>query len=126
MKEKLQKFGGAMYTPVMLLSFSGIILAITIIFQNPVIMGSIANEGTVWYRVWNVVSAGMWTVFNNLELLFVIALPIGLAKKSLARISMESFVVYMSFNYFIGAILANFGKFFGINFSVDPVEGSGL
>lgn len=126
MKEKLQKFGGAMFTPVMLLSFSGIILAITIIFQNPVIMGSIANEGTVWYRVWNVVSAGMWTVFNNLELLFVIALPIGLAKKSLARISMESFVVYMSFNYFIGAILANFGKFFGINFSVDPVEGSGL
>lgn len=125
-KEKLQKFGGAMFTPVMLLSFSGIILAITIIFQNPVIMGSIANEGTVWYRVWNVVSAGMWTVFNNLELLFVIALPIGLAKKSLARISMESFVVYMSFNYFIGAILANFGKFFGINFSVDPVEGSGL
>lgn len=42
-KDKIQKFGGAMFTPVMLLSFSGIILAITIIFQNPIIMGPIAE-----------------------------------------------------------------------------------
>lgn len=28
MKDKIQKFGGAMFTPVMLLSFSGIILAL--------------------------------------------------------------------------------------------------
>lgn len=126
MKDKIQKFGGAMFTPVMLLSFSGIILAITIIFQNPIIMGSIAEEGTLWYKIWDIVSAGMWTVFENLELLFVIALPIGLAKKSLARISMESFVVYMAFNYFIGAILENFGGFFGVDFSVEPETGSGL
>jgi len=125
-KDKIQKFGGAMFTPVMLLSFSGIILAITIIFQNPIIMGSIAEEGTLWYKIWDIVSAGMWTVFENLELLFAIALPIGLAKKSLARISMESFVVYMAFNYFVGAILENFGGFFGVDFSAEPEAGSGL
>lgn len=126
MKDKIQKFGGAMFTPVMLLSFSGIILALTIVFQNPIIMGSIAEEGTLWYKIWDIVSQGMWTVFNNLELLFAIALPIGLAKKSLPRTSMESFVVYMSFNYFVGAILENFGAFFGVDFSVEPEPGSGL
>lgn len=126
MKEKLQKFGGAMFTPVMLLSFSGIILALTIIFKNPLVMGSIAEETTFWYKFWDIVSAGMWTVFNNLELLFAIALPIGLAKKSIGRVSMESFVVYMSFNYFIGAILSHFGEFFGVDFSVEPETGSGL
>uniref|UniRef100_UPI00403EF7CB alpha-glucoside-specific PTS transporter subunit IIBC n=1 Tax=Candidatus Enterococcus willemsii TaxID=1857215 RepID=UPI00403EF7CB len=126
MKEKIQKFGGAMFTPVMLLSFSGIILAITIIFKNPIIMGSIAESDTLWYKLWDIVSAGMWTVFNNLELLFVIALPIGLAKKSAARISMESFVVYTAFNYFIGAILNYFGSFFGVDYTMDAVTGSGM
>lgn len=126
MKEKIQKFGGAMFTPVMLLSFSGIILAITIILKNPLIMGSIAEDTTFWYKFWDIVSAGMWTVFNNLELLFVIALPIGLAKKSANRISMESFVVYMAFNYFTGAILNYFGGVFGVDYSLDPVSGSGM
>ena len=104
MKEKIQKFGGAMFTPVMLFSFSGIILALTIIFMNPMIMGNIAQPNTLWFKIWDIVSSGFWTVFNNLELLFVIALPIGLANKSLARISMESFVIYTSFNYFTGSI----------------------
>lgn len=126
MKEKIQKFGGAMFTPVMLFSFSGIILALTIIFMNPMIMGNIAQPNTLWYKIWDIVSSGFWTVFNNLELLFVIALPIGLASKSLARISMESFVIYTSFNYFTGSILKYFGKNFGVNFNQEAVTGSGL
>ncbi|NVY96250.1 PTS transporter subunit EIIC [Lactobacillus sp. DCY120] len=126
MKEKIQKFGGAMFTPVMLFSFSGIILALTIIFMNPMIMGPLAQPDTGWYKFWDIVSSGFWTVFNNLELLFVIALPIGLAKKSLARISMESFVIYTSFNYFTGSILKYFGKSFGINYNHEAVPGSGM
>ena len=35
MMEKFQRFGGAMFTPVLLFSFSGIMLALTIIFKNP-------------------------------------------------------------------------------------------
>ncbi|BDR58481.1 alpha-glucoside-specific PTS transporter subunit IIBC [Xylocopilactobacillus apicola] len=126
MKDKIQKFGGAMFTPIMLFSFSGIILAITIIFMNPIIMGKIAQPTTMWYKFWDILSSGFWTVFNNLELLFVIALPVGLAKKSLARISMESFVIYTAFNYFTGSILKYFGKNLGVNFSQDAVTGSGL
>lgn len=69
-----------MFTPVLLFSFSGIMVALAIIFKNPMIVGSIANEGTAWYGVWSVLESGAWTVFNQMELLFVIGLPIGLAK----------------------------------------------
>lgn len=126
MKEKIQRFGGAMFTPVLLFSFSGIILALTIVFKNPVIMGSLAEESTMWFKIWDIIGEGMWTVFRQIELLFVIALPIGLVKKSAPRASMESFVIYMAFNYFMGAILNHFGSFFGVDYSVEPVTGSGL
>ncbi len=56
-------------------------VALCIIFKNPMLVGSIATEGTAWYSIWSVVESGAWTVFNQMELLFVIGLPIGLAKK---------------------------------------------
>lgn len=126
MKEKIQRFGGAMFTPVLLFSFSGIILALTIVFKNPVIMGALAEESTMWFKIWDIIGEGMWTVFRQIELLFVIALPIGLVKKSAPRASMESFVVYTAFNYFMSAILSNFGSFFGVDFEAEAVTGSGM
>ena len=72
MMEKIQRFGGAMFTPVLLFSFSGIMVALCIIFKNPMLVGSIANEGTTWYSIWSIVENGAWTVFNQMELLFVI------------------------------------------------------
>lgn len=55
MMEKIQRFGGAMFTPVLLFSFSGIMVALCIIFKNPMLVGSIANEGTTWYSIWSIV-----------------------------------------------------------------------
>ena len=65
MMEKIQRFGGAMFTPVLLFSFSGIMVALCIIFKNPMLVGSIANEGTTWYSIWSIVENGAWTVFND-------------------------------------------------------------
>ena len=93
MMEKVQRFGGAMFTPVLLFSFSGIMVALCIIFKNRMLVGSIATEGTAWYSIWSVVESGAWTVFNQMELLFVIGLPIGLAKKASARAVMEAFLL---------------------------------
>lgn len=45
-------------------------------------MGGLAAEGTFWTDLWSVIEAGGWVVFDHMELLFVIGLPIGLAKKS--------------------------------------------
>lgn len=105
MMQKIQRFGGAMIAPVLLFAFNSIVLAFAIVFQDPEIMGSLATEGTFWTDLWSVIEAGGWVVFDHMELLFVIGLPIGLAKKANARASLEAFIIYMTWNTFINAIL---------------------
>lgn len=113
MMAKLQRFGGAMFVPVLLFSFAGIVLSFSILFQNELIMGGIAAEGSLWRNVWSVLESGGWTVFNQIELLFVIGLPIGLATKAAGRASLESFIVYMTFQSFLAKILEIWGRTLG-------------
>ncbi|GEQ49167.1 alpha-glucoside-specific PTS transporter subunit IIBC [Tetragenococcus koreensis] len=115
MMQKIQRFGGAMITPVLLLAFNGIILALATVFQNPDIVGSIATEGSFWSNIWGVIEQGGWTVFDHMELLFVIGLPISLARKANGRAVMESFVIYMTWNTFLNAILQTWD--FGVDLS---------
>lgn len=126
MMQKIQRFGGAMFAPVLLFAFSGIMVGFSILFKNPEIMGSIATTGTTWYNCWTVLEEGAWTVFRQLPLLFVIGLPIGLAKKQQARACMEALVVYLTFNYFLGAILNIWGPTFGVDFAQEVGGKSGL
>jgi len=118
--QKIQRFGGAMITPVLLFAFNGIMIALATVFQDPDIVGSIATEGTFWNNIWGVVESGAWTVLDHMELLFVIGLPIGLAKKANARAVMESFVIYMTWNSFLNAILNTW------NFGVDLNDTSAI
>ncbi len=53
MMQKLQKFGAAMFVPVLLFSFAGIVVALTSLFNNPLIFGSLANTNTFWYGLWD-------------------------------------------------------------------------
>lgn len=124
--QKIQRFGGAMFTPVLLFAFSGIMLSIAIMMQNTLIVGSIANDGTLWHNLWAVAESGAWTVFNHIELLFVVGLPIGLAKKANARAAMEALVVYLMFNKFIATILETMGAIFGVDYSQEAGGASGL
>lgn len=126
MMQKIQRFGGAMFTPVLLFGVFGIIVAISILCKNPMIFGAIAEKGTRWYDFWYIVEQGAWTVFNQLPLLFVIALPIGLAKRNHARACMESFLIYVIFNYFISAMLTLWAPSFGVDFEQTVKPGSGL
>lgn len=126
MMEKVQRFGGAMFTPVLLFSFSGLMVSLAIICKNPLLVGSIAAEGTTWFGIWSVIEDGAWTVFNQMELLFVIGLPIGLAKKASARAVMEAFVIYLTFQYFVSGMLSNFSSFFGVDMSQEMGGTSGL
>lgn len=117
MMAKFQRFGGAMFTPVVFFVFSGIVVGLTSVFTNPAIMGGIAADGTAWSAVWKVIDTGGWTVFNNMEVLFVIGLPMGLANRGKERAALEAFVLYMTFNNFVNSILSMFGKNFGVNFA---------
>jgi PTS system arbutin-like IIC component len=113
-----------MFTPVLLFAFNGILLSLAIAMQDEMIIGSIAADGTFWSNVWSVFEAGGWTIFSNMEILFVIGLPIGLAKKASARAALASFVVYMTWNNFIFAILQTWD--FGVDVSQEIGGVSGL
>lgn len=126
MMQKIQRFGGAMFTPVLLLSFSGIMVALAVLFKNPDIMGSLAVNTGMWYKFWHVVQEGAWTVFRQIPLLFVIGLPIGLAKHNHARATLESLTLYITFNYFIAAILNFWGPSFGVDYTKAAASGTGL
>lgn len=124
--EKLQRFGGAMFTPVLLFIFPGILVGLATVFTNPDIMGSLAAEGTLWSNIWSIVETGGWTIFNHMELFFVIGLPLGLAKNNKGRAAMEALLLYLTFNYFIRSILGIYGSSFGVDFAAEAGGVSGL
>ena len=126
MMQKIQKFGGAMFTPVLLFAFAGIVIGLGTLFTTETIMGSLALPTSMWYQCWNVILQGGWTVFNQLPLLFVVGLPIGMAKKQNARCCMEALVLYLTFHYFLNTILSQWGPVFGVDFSAEVGGTSGL
>ena len=73
MMQKIQKFGGAMFTPVLLFAFAGISVGIGTLFTTQAIMGGLAAPTSMWYKCWNVFLQGGWTVFNQLPLLFAVS-----------------------------------------------------
>lgn len=126
MMQKIQRFGGAMFTPVLLFAFAGIMAGISTLCMNEQILGSLASADGMWYQLWNVINQGSWTVFNHMPLVFVIGLPVGLAKKQNARACLEALVIYLTFNYFVSTILAQWGPVFGVDFTQDAGSGTGL
>lgn len=126
MMEKIQRFGGAMFTPVLLFAFSGIMIGIGTLLTTQAIVGDLALETSIWYQGWNVILQGGWTVFSQLPLIFVVGLPIGLAKKQQARACMEALVLYLTFQYFLSTILSQWGSTFGVDFTQAVGGTSGL
>lgn len=124
--QKVQRFGGAMFTPVLLFSFAGIMVGLSTLFMNESIFGGMAGQESLWYRIWYMIQEGAWMVFRQLPLLFVIGLPIGLAKKQNARCVLEAFVIYVTFNYFLSAVLGFWGGSFGVDFGAEIGGTSGL
>ncbi len=126
MMKRIQAFGGAMFIPVLLFAFAGTVVGIATLFTTQAIVGDLANPDGMWYKCWSIIMDGGWTVFNQLPLIFVVGLPIGLAKKQHARCSMESLALYLTFHYFLGAILKHFGSSFGVDYAMETGAASGL
>ena len=126
MMQKIQKFGGAMFTPVLLFAFAGIVVGVGTLFTTEAIMGDLAKPDSLFYQCWNVILQGGWTVFNQLPLLFAVSLPIGMAKKQNARCCMEALVLYLTFHYFLSTMLSQWGTAFGVDFSAEVGGTSGL
>ena len=112
MLQKIQRFGGAMFTPVLLFAFAGTTIGIGTLFTTEGIMGGLADPNGLWYQVWNVILQGGWTVFNQLPLIFVVGLPIGLAKKQQARCCMEVLATLSNISIFLKYDLKPMGRNF--------------
>ena len=126
MLSAIQRLGGAMFTPVLLFPFVGILVGMTIVLKNPVFVGDLADPNGLYYQILKVIEEGGWTIFRNMALLFAIGLPIGLAKKAHARAVMVVLVSYLTFNYFVGAMGNFWGAYFGVDFSQSIGGTSGL
>lgn len=126
MMQKIQRFGGAMYTPAILFAFAGIVVGLGTLFTTEAIFGAMAVAGNPWFDVWNVLLQGGWTLFNQMPLLFAVSLPISLANKQQARCCMEALAAYLTFNYFVNTMLSQWGMTFGVDFTVEAASGTGL
>jgi len=115
-----------MYTPAILFAFSGIVVGLGTLFTTEAIFGEMATAGHLWFDCWNVLLQGGWTLFNQMPLLFCVALPISLANKQSARCCMEALAIYLTFNYFVSTILGQWGPVFGVDYSVEAGNGTGL
>lgn len=117
MLKHFQRLGGALFAPVLLFPFAGLTVALTIILKNPDFVGSLADPNSTFYKIVFIIEEGGWTVFRQLPLIFAVGLPIGLAKKAHPRACLSVLVTYLTYNYFINAILTFWGENFGVNFS---------
>lgn len=126
MMQKISKFGGAMLAPVLLFAWSGIVIGICSVMKSTVIMGDMAAAGTTWYKFWSVIDNAGYVLFTQVNLLFVIGLPIGLAKKQNARACLESFALYVTLLSAMAALLNGWGDLVGIDYTGAAGSGTGM
>jgi len=127
MLSQIQRFGGAMFTPVLLFPFAGIVVGIAIMLRNPMFVGeALTAPDNLFAQIVHIIEEGGWTVFRNMPLIFAVGLPIGLAKQAQGRACLAVLVSFMTWNYFINAMGMTWGHYFGVDFNADPVAGSGL
>jgi len=127
MLSQIQRFGGAMFTPVLLFPFAGIVVGIAIMLRNPLFVGeALTDPNSLFAQIVHIIEEGGWTVFRNMPLIFAVGLPIGLAKQAQGRACLAVLVSFLTWNYFINAMGMTWGDFFGVDFSADPTAGSGL
>ncbi|KZE22373.1 alpha-glucoside-specific PTS transporter subunit IIBC [Cronobacter sakazakii] len=127
MLSQIQRFGGAMFTPVLLFPFAGMVVGLAIMLQNPLFVGeAFTAPDNLFAQIVHIIEEGGWAVFRNMPLIFAVGLPIGLAREAQGRACLAVLISFLTWNYFINAMGMTWGHFFGVNFAADPVAGSGL
>jgi PTS system arbutin-like IIC component len=126
MMQKFQRLGSAMFVPVLFFAFAGTVIGLATLFNDPLIVGDLATEGTLWSNIWYVLEEGAWTIFNQMPLLFAMGIPVTLADKARGRAVMETIVIFLTYNYFIQAMLTVAPNFFGVDITQEVGGTSGL
>lgn len=115
MKDAIQRFGAAMFVPVLLFPIAGIMLGISVVLLNTSIF-PYATEGTTWFKVCTILLQASLAVFKNMPMVFALGIPIALAKSASGRAVLATFVSYVTYNYVIGGVLQFWGSDLGVNY----------
>lgn len=82
MLSQIQRFGGAMFTPVLLFPFAGIVVGLAILLQNPMFVGeSLTDPNSLFAQIVHIIEEGGWTVFRNMPLILLSVYPLALRSK---------------------------------------------
>lgn len=82
MLSQIQRFGGAMFTPVLLFPFAGIVAGLAILLQNPMFVGeSLTDPNSLFAQIVHIIEEGGWTVFRNMPLILLSVYPLALLSK---------------------------------------------
>ncbi len=88
MLSQIQRFGGAMFTPVLLFPFAGIVVGLAILLQNPMFVGeSLTDPNSLFAQIVHIIEEGGWTVFRNMPLILLSVYPLALRSKRRACLS---------------------------------------
>ncbi|EFD4874297.1 MULTISPECIES: alpha-glucoside-specific PTS transporter subunit IIBC [Enterobacteriaceae] len=115
MKDIIQRFGAAMFVPVLLFPAAGMLLGLSVMLLNQDLFPW-AVEGSAWVKVSTILLQASLAVFKNMALVFAVGLPIALAKSASGRAVLATLVSYITFNYVIGGILQFWGPELGVNY----------
>lgn len=116
MKDVIQRFGAAMFVPVLLFPAAGMLLGLTVLLLNQDLFPW-AVPGSTWHSVSTILLQASLAVFKNMSLIFAVGLPIALARVASGRAVLATLVSYITFNYVIGGILQFWGADFGVNYA---------
>ncbi|MDV7106385.1 alpha-glucoside-specific PTS transporter subunit IIBC [Vibrio sp. TH_r3] len=115
MKDVIQRFGAAMFVPVLLFPAAGMLLGFTVMLLNQDLFPW-ATPGSTWHSISTILLQASLAVFKNMSLIFAVGLPIALAKVASGRAVLATLVSYITFNYVIGGILQFWGSDLGVNY----------
>ncbi len=116
MKDMIQRFGAAMFVPVLLFPAAGMLLGFTVMLLNQDLFPW-AVAGSTWHSVSTILLQASLAVFKNMSLIFAVGLPIALAKSASGRAVLATLVSYITFDYVIGGILQFWGADLGVNYA---------
>ena len=105
-----QQIGKALFLPIAVLPFAGIMLGIGSSFTNETTIAAyglsgILHPGTLLYRLMMLLAEGGSAVFDNLPLIFALATALGLARREKGVAVMSSAIFYIVMLTTIGALL---------------------
>lgn len=115
MKDIIQRFGAAMFVPVLLFPAAGMLLGLTVMLLNQDLFPW-ATPGSTWHSISTILLQASLAVFKNMSLVFAVGLPIALARVASGRAVLATLVSYITFNYVVGGILQFWGADLGVNY----------